>query len=146
MNQYRQLELQRKTNKKKEEYRYFVGTTLKNPLAYRIGETMVFRIRVKYMDDYLDIPCIQYSLVSDDGQKEEGYMPKGEDGWVYIRASISKSGFVYVRATACDENRQPIEGIAVYNGAAGADISNIHRATVTPEDYRAFWDSLHARV
>ena len=146
MNQYRQLELQRKTNRKKEEYKYFVGTTLTDPLSYRIGEKMVFRIRVKHMDDYLDIPWIQYSLVSDDGQKEDGYIPKGEDGWFYIEASISKSGFVYIQAKACDENRQTIEGIAVYNGSAGADIGDIHRATKTPEDYHAFWDSLHARV
>ena len=44
MNIYRQLEHQRKTNKKKEEYKYFVGTTLKPPLQYAIGEKMVFRI------------------------------------------------------------------------------------------------------
>lgn len=69
MNIYRQLEHQRKTNKKKEEYKYFVGTTLKNPLTYEIGEKIVFRIRAKYMDDYLDVPYIQYSLISDDGQR-----------------------------------------------------------------------------
>ena len=146
MNQYRQLELQRKTNKKKEEYKYFVGSTLKHPLEYAIGEKMIFRIRVKYMDDYLDIPYIQYSIVSDDGQNEAGYIPKAEDGWFYIEASISKCGFVYVQAKACDENRNLIEGIAVYNGSAGADIQNVLRATKLPEDYQAFWAQLHAQV
>lgn len=146
MNEYRQLELQRRTNKKKEEYKYFVGTTLKHPLEYGIGEKMVFRIRVKYMDDYLDIPYIQYTLVSDDGQNAAGYIARAEDGWFYIEASISKSGFVYIQAKACDENRQLIDGIAVYNGSAGADIRNILRATKTPEDYHAFWNSLHTQV
>ena len=60
MNEYRKLEMQAKTNSLKEEYKYFVGTTTKNPLEYKIGEQIVFKIRVKYMDDYLDIPYISY--------------------------------------------------------------------------------------
>ena len=98
MKNYRQLEMNAKTNHRKEEYKYFVGTTLKNPLEYSIGEKMVFKIRVKYMDDYLDIPYISYTLVSDDGQRREGYIERSEDGWFYIEASISKSGFVYIQA------------------------------------------------
>lgn len=146
MNEYRQLELQRKTNKKKEEYKYFVGTTLKNPLEYKIGEKMVFKIRAKYMDDYLDIPYIWYSLISDDGQNFEDYKAKSEDGWFYIETSITKSGFVYIQAKACDENKQLIEEISVYNGSAGADISDILRATRTPDDYQVFWDKLKKEV
>jgi len=38
MNKYRNLELQKKKNTKKEEYKYFVGTTLKNSLQYEVGE------------------------------------------------------------------------------------------------------------
>ena len=74
MKNYRQLEMKAKTNHSKEEYKYFVGTTLKNPLEYEIGEKMVFRIRVKHIDAYLDIPCISYALVSVDGLKREGYI------------------------------------------------------------------------
>ena len=146
MNEYRKLELARKTNKKKEEYKYFTGTTLKNPLEYEIGEKMVFKIRAKYMEDYLDIPYVWYSLISDDGQNTEGYTEKGEDGWFYIEASISKSGFVYIQAKACDENKQLIEGISTYNGSAGADIKNILCCTKTPDDYNIFWNKLEEEV
>lgn len=146
MNQYRQLELQRKTNKRREEYKYFVGTTLKHPLRYKVGEKIVFKIRVKYMDDYLPVPYISYSLTSDDGQNTEGYIEKSEDGWFYIESSISRSGFVYIQAKACDDNKQLIEGIAAYNGSAGADINDILRATKTPEDYCIFWDTLKKKV
>ena len=45
MNEYRQLELNAKTNKRKEEYKYFVGTTLKNSLEYKIFEKIIFKIR-----------------------------------------------------------------------------------------------------
>ena len=146
MNKFRQLELQKKTNKRKEEYKYFVGTTLKNPLEYTVGEKMIFKIRAKYMDDYLDIPYIWYSLVSDDGQNKEGYIEKAEDGWFYIEASISKSGFVYVKARACDENKQVIEAIDDFNGSAGADVDNIFCATKTPDDYLEFWNKLKDEV
>lgn len=146
MNRYRQLELQRKTNKQKKEYKYFVGTTLKHPLRYAVGEKIVFKIRAKYMDDYLDIPYVRYSLTSDDGQNTEGHIAKAEDGWFYIEASISKNGFVYVQAKACDENKQLIEGIATYNGSAGVDIHNILRATKTPDDYCVFWHKLKSEV
>ena len=146
MNQYRQLEMKEITDMRREEYKYFVGTTLKNPLTYGIGEKMVFKIRVKHMDEYLDVPYIKYTLASDDGQNEGGYIAKGEDGWFYIEASISKSGFVYVSAVACDENKCPIEGISVFNGSAGADVGNILRSTKTPDDYLEFWDKLKAEV
>ena len=142
MNVYRRLEMLEITNKRKEEYKYFVGTTLKNSLDYKIGEKMIFKIRVKHMDAYLDIPYIWCLVTSDDGQKREEYIEKSADGWFYIEASISKSGFVYIQAKACDENKQLIEGIAVYNGSAGADVNNILRATKTPDDYSEFWNML----
>lgn len=146
MNEYRQLEMLKKTNSRKEEYKYFVGTTLKNPLQYKISEKIVFKIRVKYMDEYLDIPYVWYSLASDDGQSVEGYIKKADDGWFYIEASLSKSGFVYVQAKACDDNKQVIDGIAAYNGGAGADIENILCSTKVPYNYNKFWDNLKTKV
>lgn len=146
MNKYRQLEMKEITNMRREEYKYFVGTTLKNPLTYEVGEKIVFKIRAKHMDEYMDIPYIRYTLVSDDGQHEEGYIARNEDGWFYIEASISESGFVYVSAVACDENKSIMEGVSIFNGSAGADVGNILRATETPDGYLEFWDSLKAEV
>ena len=146
MNKYRQLEMLEKTNSRKEEYKYFVGTTLKNPLEYKPNEKMIFKIRVKYMDGYLDIPYIYYTLVSDDGQSRDGYIEKSEDGWFYIEASITKCGFVYIQAKACDENKELIAGIAAFNGSAGADVESIFRATKRPDDYAEFWSMLKREV
>ncbi len=146
MNEYRSLEMKAKTNSRKEDYKYFVGTTLKDPLGYSIGEKMVFKIRVRYMDEYLDIPYIWYLLISDDGQRREGYIEKSADGWFYIEASVGKCGFAYVQAKACNENKEIIEGIAAFNGSAGADVGSILRATETPSDYNEFWDRLKDEV
>ena len=111
MTEYKRLELKENANHRKEEYKYFVGTTLKNPLEYEIGEKIVFKIRAKHMDDYLDIPYISYYMVSDDGQSGDGFIEKSDDGWFYFEASMTKSGFVYFHAKACDIDKQPIEGI-----------------------------------
>ena len=146
MNEYRSLELPRKSNKKKEDYKYFVGSTEKDPLSYKAGETMVFKIRAKYMDDFLSVPYIWYSLETEDGQKEEGHKVAAADGWFYIEASISKNGFVYLKAKACDENKQILTDIEEYNGSAGANVSEILRATKTPIDYAAFWSANRKKV
>lgn len=146
VNKYRSLEMKQKANLSREEYKYFVGTTLKNSLEYDIDEKIVFKIRAMYMDEYLDIPFISYSIVTDDGKNEEGYIDKSADGWFYIETSVSKSGFAYLTARACDENKREIEGIVAFNGSAGADVKNILRATKTPDGYLAFWDMLKSEV
>ena len=117
-----------------------------NPVPSVDIEKMIFKIRAKYMDDYLDIPYIWYSLVSDDGQKKEDYIEKSEDGWFYIETKIEKSGFVYIKARACDENKEFIEEIDDYNGSAGADVLSILRATKMPSDYNKFWDDMKKQV
>ena len=38
MNKYRNLLLQKNTITKKDEYKYFVGTTIKNSILYDVGE------------------------------------------------------------------------------------------------------------
>ena len=146
MNKFRNLEMQVKTRSLKKEYKYFVGTTLKDPFSYKIGEKIIFKIRVKYMDDYLDIPYVKCTLFSDDGQNGESYIEKSEDGWFYIEASISKSGFVYINALACDEDKNVIEGIAPYNGSAGVNPGELFGSTETPSEYMEFWDSLKKQV
>ena len=142
----RNIELPRTANRKKEEYKYFVGTTLKNPLDYAVGERIVFKIRPKFMDGYLDIPYIWYSLVAEHGEMKDGYLGKSEDGWFYVESSLSENGFVYLTARACDENKRVIEDIEAFNGSAGADVNLIRRATRTPRDYTEFWRSLEKAV
>ena len=146
MHSFKHLELPRKTNKKKEEYKYFVGSTEKDPLSYKAGEMMVFRFRAKHMDAYLPIPFVHYSLLTEDGKSEEGYKACAEDGWFYIEASISKNGFVYLKAQACDENKQTIAGIEEYNASAGADVKKILCSVKTPEDYAEFWRTMREEV
>ncbi len=146
MNPYRALELQGKGNKKKDEYKYFVGSTERDALSYRCSEKIVFRIRARHKDEYLDIPYILYSLLGEDGKRESGYLEKSADGWFYIETSLSKSGFVYLNAKACDGEKSILSGIEEYNGSAGAEVDLILPATKVPEDYEDFRRSLSRAV
>ena len=146
MHSFKHLELPRKTNKKKEEYKYFVGSTEKDALSYKAGEVMVFKFRAKHMDSYFSIPFVHYSILTEDGKSETGYKACAEDGWFYIETSISKNGFVYLKAQACDASKQIIAGIEEYNASAGADVDKILCSMKTPEDYAEFWRTMREEV
>ena len=115
---------------------------MKNPLEYEPDEEIIFKIRPKFMDNYIDVPFVFYTLISDCGKSEENYIKSGGDGWLYIKTSASESGFIYITAKACDENKNIIEEINAYNGSAGVDVKNILRAVEIPEDYAEFWNKL----
>ena len=120
----------------------FVGSTTKNPLSYTVGEPIVFKIRVESDDKVVNVPYIQYFLEGDDGQTSEGYIESESDGWFYVETSLNRDGFVHLKAKACDENKEIIEGIDIFEGGAGADIDKIQCVTDIPDDYFDFWNAV----
>lgn len=125
------------------QHAYFVGTTLKDPIRYTVNEPMIFKIKV--VDDNnedLSIPFIHYSVESDDGVKNDGYLSISDDGWFYITASAARDGFVHVIAEACDEHKKVIENIDKFEGGAGADVDQIKCETDVPDDYLEFWKTV----
>lgn len=125
---------------------YFVGSTLKNAIGYAPGEPIIFKLKVKTETDDVPVPYIHYTCEGEDGQRSEGYASPAGDGWFYFETSIQRDGFVHVIARACDEHKNEIEGIDIFEGGAGVDISKITTGTEEPEDYLAFWDSLKAEI
>ena len=118
---------------------YFVGSTLENPLEYKVGDEIVFKIRVKTADEYIDVPYISTEISGDDGQSSKGMIKKSEDGWFYIPTKLERDGFVHVIARACDSEQKTIPNIDVFEGGAGADIEKIVCGTPLPEDYFEHW-------
>ena len=97
---------------------YFVGSTTKNPLEYQPNEPMTFRLRVKTETEYMPVPFITYSCEGEDGVKTEGCVSPAGDGWFYFDTSIRRDGFVHVIAQVCDENKNVIEGVDIFEGGA----------------------------
>ena len=125
---------------------YFVGSTTKNALEYTVGEEMVFKIRVKADGEFLEIPYVYYTLEGDDGEKSCGYEKCADDGWFYINTSLKKEGFVHLIAKACDDEKNVIDGIDIFEGGAGADIERLTCGTDVPENYFDFWNSLKEKT
>ncbi len=121
---------------------YFVGSTTENAVEYKIGDEIVFKIRVKCAEKFIDVPQIKYTLDGDDGQKENGFISPADDGWFYIKTSLKRDGFVHLIAEAFDENGVKIPRIDKFEGGAGANVRDITLSTEIPEDYLEFWDWL----
>lgn len=118
---------------------YFVGSTTKNAIGYKAGETITFKLKVKTENVDVPVPYIYYTCEGEDGVKSDGYVSPSEDGYFYFDTSIKRDGFVHVIAKACDENKEAIDSIDIFEGGAGADIDKIEIGTEEPSDYLDFW-------
>ena len=121
---------------------YFAGTTIKNPIEYKLGEPIVFKIWVECDGKRVIVPYIRFFIEGDDGEKSEGYIKSDTEGIFYIETTLKRDGFVHVIAEACDEDKVVLDGVDKFEGGAGADIEKIKCETDIPEDYFDFWKAL----
>ena len=147
------------------------GETDKVPVAYKVGEQMVFRLTIEDLDGRL--PNGQYFLdwkrTGDDGVVDNGRIPLNGSPQPFVyRTKIAKPGFVRLQASVVDKTgakyiRQFLgdattpEGRAAMNrferqkksvffdGGAGADIGAL-LPEPEPEDFDAFWERQFARL
>ena len=117
---------------------YFRGSTEKNAVEYRVGEEIRFDLELMSGDKRAACPLIKWETRCDDGSSASGYA-SGESGTLAVRMSASKSGFVYLRVTACALDGSPLRCADVYEGGAGADIDVLSEGRAEPEDYDDFW-------
>lgn len=120
--------------------KYFVCETNKNPLEYKSGENMIFKLKVARDD--VKVPFIKVKCSADDGKVFEDIIPVSDDGFFYINTSCERDGFVRVFAEALDKNNQVIDGIDKFEGGACADAEKIALCTDTPDDYFDYWENL----
>ena len=121
---------------------YFVGETDKNPLSYKAGEPITFKLKVTSENGDVPVPFISVHCEGDDGRSIDETVEANNDGFFYITTSLHKDGFVRVIAKALDENKELIKEIDVFEGGAGADTDKIVLATETPDGYFEFWEKL----
>lgn len=122
---------------------YFYGTTTKNPLEYKAGETMTFKLCViESAKKIVEVPYIFYSCVGDDGKENSGFAEASEDGYFYFDTKCESDGFVRVTAKVCDENKRVLNSFKIFEGGAGADIDKIKCDTTKPADYDEYWEKL----
>ncbi|MBQ4612543.1 MAG: acetylxylan esterase [Clostridia bacterium] len=103
-------------------------------------------LQVRSNGEVVDVPYVHYKLEGDDGKSSEGYVMKRCDGWFIISTSLARDGFVHLVAKACDENKNVLNRVEIFEGGAGADIDKIRRCAEEPEDYFEFWQWLKDKV
>lgn len=116
----------------------FTGTTDRNPLLYRSGEKMVFKVTLVDKDNG-NQPALNRKLVwerrGDDGKTEKGEAVSDQP--LVVTTSIDQPGFVRLTVKVLDADGKPMK--VFYDGGAGADVNQI-QAWPLPADFNEFWD------
>lgn len=121
--------------------KYFTCTTNRDAVAYRAGEEIQFTFKLIAAGETACCPKFKYTVAADDGRTPaEGYVD-GSMGVMTLKAKLGVAGFVHVQLAACDENSEPIAGVELFDGGAGADIDQIRKIKDEPADFDAFWNA-----
>lgn len=126
---------------------FFDGKTDKDPLKYKINESITYTVVLKNSKDHQPVTGrrLIWSRVGDDGVVEYG---EGiSDRPLVVTTKSVKPGFVRLRVYTFDEdNRKMCTGATeIFDGGAGVDIADIP-ACPLPEDFKQFWDRWMAKL
>ena len=118
--------------------KYFYCKTNKAPHTYRCGEDVEFHIF--FREDGVTVPAPQFKwrIEADHGFEDEG-IADGSTGEFILHASLDKPGFIYVFASAVDENEVALPECDRLFGGAGVEIEKIRAYTEEPTGYHDFW-------
>ncbi len=136
------------------------GVCDKDPVSYKVGETMTFTIAFA---DAPDASCadgytVRWTRSGDDGVKEEGSVPAADvmSAPLVIRTSLACPGFVHLYVDLHGPDGRPVcrpvggpgewwPPQVFFDGGAGAEIEKLH-GEQEPADFDAYWDRQKARL
>ena len=129
-----------------------IGGSDKNPLAYAVGETAVFKLAVVCKQKLVSVPyyCVK-TWNEATGQEKTEYVD-GSAGYIEYRIeNFSKPGFFYLNVNACDENQEKLSGILdssdgyhfLDSVAFGSDQISV---TSKPSDFDTYWANIVSAV
>ncbi|MDD3153475.1 MAG: acetylxylan esterase [Victivallaceae bacterium] len=107
---------------------YLAGKTDKNPLAYRVGETITFRVAL--FDNGRMVPgkLLRWTRYGDDGKTLKG--KAASDRELVLTTSIDRPGFIRLEVFAFDADGKKLRGYpdhreVRFHGGAAADVEKI---------------------
>ncbi len=115
--------------------KYFTGGA-DNALSYKVGDDIVFNVRLTCGGVPMFCPQLKYKRNGDDGVCEEGVV---NGGTLVYHTSLSCAGYVHLIVTACDENGEPLPECDVFEGGACANFDEIRKKSTEPADFDEFW-------
>lgn len=136
----------------------FTLTTDKNPIQYKVGDEIVFRVTFDWgqevPEDQKKPLFVQWNRRGDDGISYSGMdtIAPGKD--IVIKTKLNQPGFVSLTGRLMDvtgkgyvyfkhgEIRTPL----IFEAGAGCNVDELLPAAEEPADFDAFWKSVHAQL
>lgn len=127
---------------------YFKVSTNKSPIAYTVGEEIIFDITVRsHKEGFNECRKFKWEIQQDDGKTLSG-----EDSVLmgkkhaFIKTSLSRPGFVHLALTALNPDNSVDTGIDIIHAGAGADIEKIGYHGNIPEDFDQYWGKIEKMI
>lgn len=118
--------------------KYFKVDTDKEPLDYKVGETMHFDIELHSGSDVRSCPLFKWTVKCESGEDISGYSAGGT-GKISFAPVMKNPGFVNIVLYACRADGSIIEEVNVCSAGAAAGYSDIKTVGTEPEDFDEFW-------
>lgn len=122
-------------------------STVKDPLAYAVGDDIVFGFRLKSDSTYYTAPYLYYKVQRDDGVTESDWVAFNEDGVAVVKTKMTCAGFAYITAYPVESDGSTTNMIsASFNGSAGADVTDVKTVYARPEGFESYWESVLSQL
>ncbi len=133
----------------------FYGESDKDALSYKVGEKMIFSIKLLDKDKQVGGIRLDWTREGEDGKKESGKAVSSATEPLTITTSIDCPGFVRIRVIARDKTGKtfasPVyryrgkDGLVCFDGGAGAEVEKL-KSWPEPKDFDAFWARQKAKL
>lgn len=127
-------------------HKYLFGTTDKPPLSYKVNEEIVFTVRAKSNQAFIECRNIRWYIDTDDGQHLSGAGDIFPNKPLIVKTSLSKPGFARLTVRAFDKFGGLNPEFADLKNSAGAEIEKLDVSEPAPADYDEFWGEIEEKL
>jgi len=124
-------------------------STDKEPVSYRPGETITFKVQLVEDGKPLAGKVLKWSRTGDDQQTAKGEETSSETQPLPITTSLGKPGFVHIEVAVFNQDGSPVKDARNSNlkfeGGAGVEPSKLE-GYPEPADFDAFWQTQKDRL
>ena len=123
-----------------------VCETDKNPLSYKLGESVTFRISIISDGKLVSIPQFGYSFKPEHGKEKSGFATGIGGQFVTTFDGLEKPGSAYLNVYPANRKNQKMTALScVMNVSVVYDFYNI-KSIEKPADFDSFWDAKIAEL
>ncbi|MBQ8524823.1 MAG: S-layer homology domain-containing protein [Clostridia bacterium] len=124
----------------------FVCETDKNPLSYKLGESVTFRISIVSDGKLVSIPQFGYSFKPEHGRENTGFATGIGGQLIKTFNGLDKPGSAYLNVYPANRKNQKMTSVScVLNASVVYDFYNV-KSVEKPADFDSFWDAKMAEL